>query len=157
MTLFESDCRSVVEEISCVVTHLKGVLRGTISVHLTLSSFYIRLPMATEVSCSPSRSQHLRLRQRLSIVFVHSLTDRGRLSTDIAIPSWFQRLLICPTSTETSGQPELFHAVRLIRQYHCKHFTIHYELFPRSVTIYGSTVLCWTLAAFQFLNPIHSR
>jgi hypothetical protein len=24
-------------------------------------------------------------------------------------------------------------------------------------SIYGSTVLCWTLAAFQFLNPIHSR
>jgi hypothetical protein len=22
--------------------------------------------------------------------------------------------------------------------------------------IYGSTVLCWTLAVFQFLNPIHS-
>jgi hypothetical protein len=23
--------------------------------------------------------------------------------------------------------------------------------------IYGSTVLCWTLATFHFLNPIHSR
>jgi hypothetical protein len=24
-------------------------------------------------------------------------------------------------------------------------------------TVYGSTALCWTLADFQFLNPIHSR
>jgi hypothetical protein len=25
------------------------------------------------------------------------------------------------------------------------------------LSIYGSTVLCWALAAFQFLNPMHSR
>jgi hypothetical protein len=26
-----------------------------------------------------------------------------------------------------------------------------------TVTIYGSTPLCWALVVFQFLNPIHSR
>jgi hypothetical protein len=26
-----------------------------------------------------------------------------------------------------------------------------------SVTLYGFTALCWALATFQFLNPIHSR
>jgi hypothetical protein len=26
-----------------------------------------------------------------------------------------------------------------------------------SVSVYGSTALCWALAAFQFLDPIHSR
>jgi hypothetical protein len=25
------------------------------------------------------------------------------------------------------------------------------------LSIYGSTALCWTLAAFQILDPIHSR
>jgi hypothetical protein len=33
----------------------------------------------------------------------------------------------------------------------CVHFVIVY------LYVYGCTALCWTLAIFQFLNPLHSR
>jgi hypothetical protein len=52
-------------------------------------------------------------------------------------------------------------AVVLEKKYGYKHFVLETltgrELVRDFLSIYGSTALCWTLAAFQFLDRLHIR